>query len=103
MIFERHKSEFKKPGWTRVQVTHTRRDPFGIRRIIHWVKNSYPNSRYYYSYHTSAYWFEDPKAVTEFIMLFVDNIVKVSVIEDTTYSPVEKCQGQTIIPDLFQP
>ena len=103
MIFERHKSEFKKPGWTRVQVTHTRRDPFGIRKLQEWVKTSHPDSRYYYSFHISAYWIEKPEAVTEMLLRFSDNIGKVSIIEDTTYCPVEKCQGQQSIPDLFQP
>ena len=69
------------------------------------VRASYPNSRYYYSYHTSAYWFEDPKAVTEFIMLFVDNIVKVSVIEKpvTSDSTVEESTEPNVVPDLFRP
>lgn len=103
MIFERQKSNFKQPGWTRVQITYARFGYNTRKSISDWVKSSYPESRYYYSYHANAYWFENPKAVTELILKFADSIETVKQIEDTTYCPVEKCQGQPSIPDLFQP
>lgn len=104
MIFERHKSEFKQPGWTRVQIAYSIRTQIYHKEISNWVKSSHPDSRYYYSFHTSAYWIEKPEAVTEMLLRFSDNIGMVNVIEHKTppVSPMEKQPEPEIQPDLFQ-
>lgn len=81
MIHEKHKEQFKQPGWTRVAISFSTLRTPPVKQIAEWVKTEYPESRYYYSYHASAYWIESPVAVTEMVLRFGQYFKSVKTIE----------------------